>query len=416
MSTGARLGVGFGAVLLLLLALMFAGTSAIGDLRQLHDHDRRQAHEAGGAAAPTGAAVLAADDEFDRQSAAARLDLYAIGLAGLLVGALSAWFLARTVSQPLSQAVLIARTVASGDLSQEFRSDRGGDFGRLLDALGEMEDKLTDVVTRIRGSTDSIVVASQQIDSGNADLSQRTEEQAASLEQTTASMAHLTQAVRQNAERARAASSLAANASSIAEQGGAVVSRVVSTMAGITTSSRRIADISGTIDGIAFQTNLLALNASVEAARAGEQGRGFAVVADEVRNLAQRSATAAKEIKALITQSVEHVEGGAELVQQAGATMQDVVKAVQQVTGLLGEISGALAAQSASIEEVNGAVAHMNDVTQQNAGIVQQAATAATSLAAQAAELQGVVGEFQLDPPGEGGGAAATATTGPAAG
>ncbi|MDD0812197.1 methyl-accepting chemotaxis protein [Curvibacter sp. RS43] len=328
-----------------------------------------------------------------------------LGLLSAVVAAVAVWSLRRSIVKPLNDALFIAETVASGDLSQEFSTELGGDFGRLLGSLGTMEDTLTDLVGRIKGSTDAIAHAAGDIHSGNADLSRRTEDQAASLEETAASMEELTSTVRQNAERARSASGLAVNASGIAQRGGQVVDQVVQTMDAISASSKKIVDIIQVIEGIAFQTNILALNAAVEAARAGEQGRGFAVVASEVRSLAQRSAVAAREIKSLIGDSVEQVQSGAGLVGQAGHTMAEIVQAVGQVTGLLGEISGALNEQSTGIEHVNQAVAHMDSVTQQNAALVQQAAQAAALLSTQARQLQEVVGEFKLDdddaaPPG----------------
>jgi methyl-accepting chemotaxis protein len=305
--------------------------------------------------------------------------------------------LRRGIVAPLNQAILIAETVAAGDLSQEFSSDLSGDFGRLLGALGTMEDTLTDLVSRIKQSTDAISLSAGEIDAGNTDLSRRTEDQVSALAQTAASMDELTATVRQNADRARSASGLAVNASATAERGGSVVGQVVHTMETISGSSRKIVDIIQVIEGIAFQTNILALNAAVEAARAGEQGRGFAVVASEVRNLAQRSAVAAREIKELIHQSVDQIESGAGLVGQAGKTMTEIVGAVGQVTGLLGEISHALVEQSEGIEHVNQAVAHMDGSTQQNAALVQQATQAASALSARARDLETAVGAFKLD-------------------
>ena len=328
--------------------------------------------------------------------AATRNMMVGAGIVSLVIALVTASTLSRSIGKPLDDAIFIAETVAAGDLSKDFPSDGSGEFGRLLNALGNMEDTLTDLVTRIKESTDSIAIASKQIDAGNGDLSQRTEQQAASLEETASSMEELTATVRQNAERARSASGLATNASDIAARGGQVVGKVVETMDSISTSSKKIVDIIQVIEGIAFKTNILALNAAVEAARAGEQGRGFAVVASEVRSLAQRSAVAAKEIKGLIVDSVEHVTSGSKLVGQAGDTMQDIMQAVKQVTGILGEISSALAEQSTGIEHVNQAVAHMDSTTQQNAALVEQAA-AATSLSEQAAQLQAAVGEFKLD-------------------
>ena len=323
--------------------------------------------------------------------------VWALGVMGIAMAVLSWLLLRRGIVQPLAQAILIAETVAAGDLSQEFHSDLDGDFGRLLGALGTMEDTLTELVGNIKQSADAIDVSAGEIESGNVDLSRRTGEQVGALTQTASSMEELTATVRQNAGRARSASGLAVDASRTADRGGAVVGEVVQTMEAISGSSRKIVDIIQVIEGIAFQTNILALNAAVEAARAGEQGRGFAVVASEVRNLAQRSAVAAREIKALIQQSVEQVNSGAGLVGQAGQTMQEIVQSVGQVSGLLGEISHALEEQSEGIGHVNQAVAHMDSATQHNAVLVQQATQAATALNARARELQQAVGAFKLD-------------------
>ncbi|WP_137894148.1 methyl-accepting chemotaxis protein [Ramlibacter sp. 2FC] len=332
----------------------------------------------------------------ERSIASARTELLWLALATLLLGAASAYALARSIARPLNEAILIAETVASGDLSQEFVTERGGDFGRLLRALGRMEDTLTDLVSRIKDSTGSITAASKEIAAGNSDLSQRTEEQASSLQQTVASMEELTSTVRQNAERARAASGLAVSASDIAQRGGVAVKRVVETMEEISASSQKVVDIIGVIEGIAFQTNILALNAAVEAARAGEQGRGFAVVASEVRQLAQKSAEAANEIKKLIGDSADHVDTGSVLVGRAGETMQEIVQAVNRVADILGEISVASAQQSGGIEHVNEAMTHMDVATQQNAALVEQAASAASALSAQAHQLQEAVDEFKV--------------------
>ncbi|RGE46687.1 methyl-accepting chemotaxis protein [Comamonas testosteroni] len=309
-----------------------------------------------------------------------------------------AWFsLRRGIVQPLQQAIVIAETVASGDLSQEFSSDIQGDFGRLLTALGTMEDTLTELVGRIKQSTDAITVSASEIDAGNDNLSSRTQAQVSALTETAASMEQLTATVRQNAERAHSASSLAVTASAKAERGGEVVGQVVHTMDEISGSSRKIVDIIQVIEGIAFQTNILALNAAVEAARAGEQGRGFAVVASEVRSLAQRSGEAAKQIKELITASVNQVQSGAGLVSQAGSTMQDIMQTAGQVSSLLGEISQALQEQSEGIAHVNTAVAHMDSTNQENAALVLQAAQTAGELNARTQDLQHAVGAFKLD-------------------
>jgi methyl-accepting chemotaxis protein len=332
----------------------------------------------------------------DTAIASTRSLMIGLGLLAVALGAAFVYGLVQSIVRPLDEAILIAETVASGDLSHDFETTRGGEFGRLLRALGTMEDTLTDLVTRIKASAEPITVASREIASGNADLSLRTEDQASSLKQTASSMEELTSTVRENADRAHTASDLAASASSIAEQGGAVVSEVVVTMDAISSSSKKIVDIIGVIEGIAFQTNILALNAAVEAARAGTQGQGFAVVASEVRNLAQRSASAAKEIRSLIGDSVDQVKGGAELVGQAGRTMQEIMQAVKRVSNILGDISTASAQQSSGIEAVSQAVLHMDSVTQQNATLVEQASTAASALARQAHELQETVDEFKV--------------------
>ena len=305
--------------------------------------------------------------------------------------------LRRRIVAPLQEAILIAETVASGDLSKEFSSNAEGEFGRLLTALSTMEDTLTELVGRIKQSTDSLAVSAYEIDAGNSNLSSRTEQQVSALTETAASMEQLTVTVRQNAERAHSASSLAVTASATAGRGGEVVDQVVHTMDAISGSSRKIVDIIQVIEGIAFQTNILALNAAVEAARAGEQGRGFAVVASEVRSLAQRSAEAAKQIKELITASVAQVESGSGLVGQAGSTMKDIMQSVGQVTGLLGEISGALQQQSEGIAHVNTAVAHMDSTNQENAALVMQASQAAAALNARTQDLLQAVGAFKLD-------------------
>jgi len=327
----------------------------------------------------------------------AKLGLFSIFGLTVLTCITATWALTRAISQPLGEAILIAETVASGDLSQEFSTEREGEFGRLLQALGEMEDTLTDLVGRIKASTDTITDAAADIDSGHADLTRHTEEQAASLHETSHSMQQLAGTVLLNAERAESASQLASHASGIAEKGGAVVEHVVRTMDAISGSSRKIVDIIAVIDGIAFQTNILALNAAVEAARAGEQGRGFAVVAAEVRSLAQRSASAAKEISQLIGDSVRHVENGAELVTQAGTTMREVVEEVRRMTALLGDISKTSQEQREDLQRVTSAMDRMDQVTQHNVTQVSRAAQAAHALSSQAKELSSAVGAFKLD-------------------
>ncbi len=308
---------------------------------------------------------------------------------------LTLWLTRRLGGEP-DYAASIANQIASGDLSVEVDT-RPGDQGSLLFAMKHMRDGLARIVGEVRNATDTIASASEQIVAGNLDLSARTEQQAGSLEETAASMEQLTSAVRQNSDSARQANELAQSASAIAQEGGAVVAQVVDTMGSINESAKKIVDIIGVIDGIAFQTNILALNAAVEAARAGEQGRGFAVVASEVRNLAQRSASAAKEIKELIGNSVEQVEIGTRLVGQAGATMENVVVSVGRVTGIMSEITSAGREQSSGIEQVNAAVTQMDAVTQQNAALVEEATAASQSMQEQAANLAHMVSVFKLD-------------------
>jgi methyl-accepting chemotaxis protein len=291
----------------------------------------------------------------------------------------------------------VARRVAGGDLTAHIVVQSQDETGQLMQALKDMNVSLQNLVGQVRSGTDTIATASSQIAAGNQDLSSRTEEQASSLEETASSMEELTSTVKQNADNARQANTMAQTSSSIATEGGKVVSEVVGTMASINESSRKIVDIIAVIDGIAFQTNILALNAAVEAARAGEQGRGFAVVATEVRNLAQRSAAAAKDIKVLIGDSVEKVEAGSKLVDQAGRTMDDIVASITRVTDIMSEITAASSEQSAGIEQVNQAIAQMDQVTQQNAALVEEAAAAAESMQEQAASLSEVVSIFKLD-------------------
>jgi methyl-accepting chemotaxis protein len=315
----------------------------------------------------------------------------------LVAGASFAIFISRSITRPLRQAVLVAETVAAGDLSSRIEVRSTDETGQLMQALKNMNDSLAKVVGDVRHGTDTIATASSEIASGNQDLSSRTEEQASSLEQTAASMEELTSTVKQNADNARQANQLAASASEVAVRGGTVVSQVVDTMGSINTSSKKIVDIIGVIDGIAFQTNILALNAAVEAARAGEQGRGFAVVASEVRSLAQRSAAAAKEIKGLIDDSVSKVAAGSQQVAEAGKTMDEIVASVRRVTDIMGEISSASHEQTQGIEQINQAITQMDQVTQQNAALVEEAAAAAASLQDQAGSLSQVVSVFKLD-------------------
>ncbi|KXS32359.1 MAG: Methyl-accepting chemotaxis sensory transducer [Candidatus Gallionella acididurans] len=306
------------------------------------------------------------------------------------------WVMRSLVIHPLEKAVDAANRIAKGDLAAKIESRSGDETGQLLQALNDMNASLGGIVGVVRDATDSISTATQEIAAGNSDLSQRTEEQASSLEETASSMEELTSTVKQNAENAKQARQLAVNASDIAAKGGQMVDDVVRTMALISTSSGKIADIIGVIEGIAFQTNILALNAAVEAARAGEQGRGFAVVASEVRNLAQRSAAAAKEIKVLIDTSMDKIYAGSKQVDQAGATMHEVVDAVKRVTDIMAEISAASSEQSAGIEEVNQAIVQMDDMTQQNAALVEQAAAAAEAMQGQAEALMDAVSIFKL--------------------
>jgi methyl-accepting chemotaxis protein len=322
-----------------------------------------------------------------------------LALFSVLLGALFSWLLTRGIVRPIREAVALAETVASGDLTRRIDATTQDETGSLLRALRHMNDSLVKIVTEVRGGTDTISGASSEIAAGNLDLSSRTEQQAASLEETAASMEQITGTVRQNADNARQANQLAITAANVATEGGAVVGQVITTMGSINESSRKIVDIIGVIDGIAFQTNILALNAAVEAARAGEQGRGFAVVASEVRTLAQRSAAAAKEIKGLIGDSVDKVDAGAKLVDQAGATMEQVVESIRRVTDIMAEITHASAEQTGGIEQVNQAIGQMDQVTQQNAALVEEAAAAAGSMQDQAAQLAQVVGVFKLAGP-----------------
>jgi methyl-accepting chemotaxis protein len=318
-------------------------------------------------------------------------------LLALLAGTGIAFLLTRSVVTPVRKAQEAAEAIAAGDLSAAIGSTCADEVGQLMRAMGAMVESLRGIVGVVRASSDSIATGSSEIATGNADLSQRTEEQASNLQQTAASMEQLSATVKSNADTARTATQLAGSASAVAERGGVVVGQVVGTMEAITASSKKIVDIIGVIDGIAFQTNILALNAAVEAARAGEQGRGFAVVASEVRSLAQRSAAAAKEIKGLITDSVEKVEAGSTQVGEAGRTMADIVAQVKRVNDLIGEISAATTEQTLGIGQVSDAVTQLDQVTQQNSALVEESAAAAESLNHQAAKLVAAVSVFRLE-------------------
>ncbi|MFA9274354.1 MAG: methyl-accepting chemotaxis protein [Candidatus Aquirickettsiella gammari] len=317
-------------------------------------------------------------------------------LLGLAAGISVGIWLVRGISGPLNYAVEIAQGIAAGDLTQTIEVESSNETGQLLEALKDMNRSLAQTVSEVRISTDTIATASSEIAAGNLDLSSRTEQQAASLEETASSMEELTSTVRQNADNAKQANKMVVSASDYAVKGGQVVAQVVETMGSIKESSRKIVDIIGVIDGIAFQTNILALNAAVEAARAGEQGRGFAVVASEVRSLAQRSAAAAKEIKELIGDSVEKVDAGGHLVEETGQTMTQIVTAVKQVADIMSEIAAASAEQSSGIDQVNIAITQMDEVTQQNAALVEEAAAASSSMQDQAANLAATVSVFKL--------------------
>ncbi len=339
----------------------------------------------------------AAAERSKEMRASTSLMLVVFGVLSLGLGLVLAWLLVRSITHPLRRAVEVAEAVAAGDLTSRIEVTTKDETGQLMHALKGMNGSLAKVVGEVRHGTDAIATASGQIAAGNQDLSSRTEEQASSLEQTAASMEELTSTVKQNADNARQANQLAVSASEVAVRGGGVVSQVVDTMGSINSSSKKIVDIIGVIDGIAFQTNILALNAAVEAARAGEQGRGFAVVASEVRNLAQRSGAAAKEIKGLIDDSVDKVEAGSRQVAEAGRTMDEIVDSVKRVTDIMGEITAASQEQSTGIEQVNQAIAQMDQVTQQNAALVEEAAAAAQSMQEQAASLVESVSVFKLD-------------------
>jgi methyl-accepting chemotaxis protein len=378
-----KVGDPFAAETLLKEKLLPASTAYLGAMNDMHEYERK-----------------VADDQSEALGGnltMAKTLLVVLSLASLCVGAGMAFVITRSVTGPVGEAVSAARTIAANDLSQRLDSTRRDELGDLLRALSDMQGSLHQVVTQVRSATDSISTASAEIATGNQDLSHRTEETASNLQQTASSMEQLTGTVKQSADSARQANQLAASAAEVAARGGNVVSQVVSTMNEINASSKKISDIIGVIDGIAFQTNILALNAAVEAARAGEQGRGFAVVASEVRSLAGRSAEAAKEIKGLIGASVDKVETGSRLVAEAGSTMTEIVGSVQRVSDIIGEITAASSEQSDGIEQVNVAVTQLDQMTQQNAALVEESAAAAESLKQQASSLAQVVSTFQLD-------------------
>ncbi|WP_017454075.1 methyl-accepting chemotaxis protein [Herbaspirillum rubrisubalbicans] len=378
-------------------ATMDAAQLLLGSLRQEQDRyiARLKSYIAVGSQMIERSGQQAADQYHQKT-----LIMLAIAMLAVAVGGSFAWWATRSVTRPVRHAVEVAQQVADGNLCHQIQAGARDEIGQLLEALRQMNGSLTRIVFDVRSGAETIAAASSEIAGGNLDLSSRTEQQAGSLEETAAAMEELTSTVRQNADNAQQADRLAAEASAVAARSGEVVQQVVSTMHGISAASRRIVDIIGVIDGIAFQTNILtnilALNAAVEAARAGEQGRGFAVVASEVRSLAQRSATAAKEIKALIGDSVAQVDIGGRLVEQAGSTMQEVVGSVGRVSHIVGEISMATQQQRTGIEQVNQAITHMDETTQQNAALVEQAAAAAQSLQDQSQRLRELVGVFRL--------------------
>jgi methyl-accepting chemotaxis protein len=343
-------------------------------------------------------------DEITREANQLRNRYIVFGLAALALFALTLYFVVRaTITRPLLRAQNAAAQIADGDLTASIDSSQRDEIGQLAAAMNGISHNLSSVVGKVRDGAEQIATASREISTGNLDLCVRTEQQAANLAATATSMEQLTVTVKQNADNARQANQMALNASTVAEQGGAMVAKVIDTMDAINHASRKIADIIGVIDGIAFQTNILALNAAVEAARAGDQGRGFAVVASEVRNLAQRSAAAAKEIKALIGASVDQVDVGSKLVADAGVTMTEVLASVGRVTDIMAEITAASVEQSGGIEHVNRALSEMDQVTQQNAALVEEASAAAEAMQEQAASLADSVRLFKLDRAGHAG-------------
>ena len=344
-----------------------------------------------------------ADDAIKRDIAFSRNLMLISGVLATLISAIFAALITRSITDPLKEAIDVARQVADGDLTAKIQIRSNDETGSLLSAMADMNNSLVMTIGQVHRSAETISTSSSEIAAGNADLSARTESQASSLEETASSMEELTSTVKQNADNARQANSLAISASDVAVKGGKVVGEVVTTMSSIKESSKKIVDIISVIEGIAFQTNILALNAAVEAARAGEQGRGFAVVASEVRSLAQRSSSAAKEIKNLIDDSVSKVDAGSRLVDDAGHTMGDIVSSVQRVADIMSEITAASQEQSAGIEQVNHAITQMDEITQQNAALVEQAAAAAESMQEQAAALSHAVSIFKLNLPASSG-------------
>ncbi len=389
----ARLALVFGTLVLLLW--LMSGFMLL-TLERKHEGFQRLASELSAGQVQGServAAEMRAEAETNDRSRVLLLGVSVLG--GCLAFGLGLW-VTRSITGPIGQALAVAESVAGGNLGVDIDTQGSDEAARLLQALATMRDALVNIVSDVRRHAESVAGASSEIAEGNQELSHRTEQQAAALEESAASMEELGSTVRHNADNAQQANQLAQGASEVAVRGGEVVAQVVRTMRGIEESSKKIADITNVIDGIAFQTNILALNASVEAARAGESGRGFSVVADEVRNLAQRCANAAKEIKALISDSVQRVGQGSLLADQAGHTMEDVVTAVQRVTDLMGEISAASREQSQGMAQVSEAVAQMDHATQQNAALVQESATAAESLKARAGEMVRVVAVFRL--------------------
>jgi methyl-accepting chemotaxis protein len=387
---------GYGAALPKVVAMKASGASIEEIDKRVSGADKAIGQALDGLMQVAREDTLAAGQAITGSAEQGKTLVIALALAVAAVSAICSWLVTRSITLPINRAVKIAQTVAAGDLSSRIEVHSTDEAGQLLLALRDMNGSLLRIVAQVRSGTDAIATASNQIASGNLDLSARTEQQASTLEETASSMDELTSTVKQNAENAHQADGLASAAAEVASKGGLVVQQVVQTMGSINQSSRKIADIISVIDSIAFQTNILALNAAVEAARAGEQGRGFAVVASEVRNLAQRSAGAAKEIKILITDSVEQVDVGTRLVDQAGATMNEVVASVQRVSEVIGQITLASQEQAAGIEQVNQAVMQMDTVTQENAALVEEAAAASESMQDQAEQLAEVVSIFTL--------------------